>query len=66
MKDLIEILVKFRAEQFFTRFYQPPNIVLRGAKYRAPKRLCSNTLKRIELKVYISLNENKLTCFINS
>ena len=37
-----------------------------SAKYRAPKWLCSNTLKSIELKFYISLNENKLTCFTNS
>ena len=47
------------------RFYHPPNILLRSPKYSVLKRMCSNTLKRNELKVYISLKENKLACFTN-
>ena len=37
-----------------------------GTKYRAQKRFCSNTLKRYDLKVYISLEDNKLGCLANS
>ena len=36
--------------------------------YRGRKRVCSNTLKRKKLKVYISyisLESNKLVCFVN-
>ena len=32
----------------------------RGTKYIAPKLVCNNIIKRNELKVYISLKENKL------
>ena len=35
-------------------------------KYFARKRMCSNTLQRNELRVYISLKENKLANFANS
>ena len=34
--------------------------------YRAQKQLCSNTSKRNKLKVYISLKQNELACFVNS
>ena len=36
-----------------------------GTKYYAWKRLRSNTLQRNEMKVYISLKENKLAYFEN-
>ena len=46
VKDLMQIIVKIRTKNFCACFYHEPNILLRGTKYRAPKRLCSNTLKR--------------------
>ena len=54
-----------RLKKNWTLFYHA-SILLRGAKYRAAKRFGSNTLKRNELKVYISLKGNKLVCFGNS
>ena len=33
LQGLIEIIVKFRAENFFTRIYHAPNILLRGTKH---------------------------------
>ena len=50
------------------RFYRPPVILLRetqdiGIEHKV---LCSNTVKKNELKTYISLKENKLVSFINS
>ena len=42
------------------RFYRTSNIFLRDTKYRAGEKVRSNTLKRNELKVYISLLGNKL------
>ena len=65
-ESLIKIAVKVRAEKMGARFYHPPNILLRGTKYCASKRLCSSTLKRSKLKIYISHKENKLTCLTNS
>ena len=66
-KGLIQIIVKLRAvKKNCACFYYPPNVLLRGTKYCAPKQLCSNTLKKNELKFYISLKENKLACFTNS
>ena len=37
VKGLIQIIVKFRAEKFFVRFYHSPKILLMGTKYRASK-----------------------------
>ena len=50
------------------RFYRPPVILLRGTQDIGieHKVLCSNTVKKNELKTYISLKENKLVSFINS
>ena len=49
-------------------FYRPPVILLRGTQNTAIEHqvLCSNTLKKNKLKIYISLKENKLASFINS
>ena len=66
VKRLIQIIVKFRAEKVCARFYYAPNILLRGTKYRAQTRSCSNTLEGNEFEVYISLNGNKLVRFGNS
>ena len=66
-KGFIQIIVKFRAEKnrkYVSIMHQTS--FLRGTKYYAPKRLCSNILKWNELKVYISLKENKLACFFTS
>ena len=49
-------------KKFCAPLYHVSNILLRDTKYRARKRLCSNTTKRNELKVYISLKGNKLAC----
>ena len=65
-KAWYKLLLSSRLKKYWTHFYHPPKIFLRGTKYRAPKRLCSNTLKRNELRVYFSLKENKLACFTNS
>ena len=56
VKVLTKIFVKLRTEKILCIF-------LSSSKYWAPKRLCNNTLKRNELKVYISLKENKLKFF---
>ena len=45
-KTWCKLLWKSGQKKFCARFYHEPNILLRGTKYRAPKRLCSNTLKR--------------------
>ena len=45
-----KLLSRSRQKIFFTRFNYPPNVLLRDIKYRGQKRLCSNTLKRNELK----------------
>ena len=37
VKGLIQIIVKFRAEKFFVRFYHSPKILLMVTKYRASK-----------------------------
>ena len=59
LKGLIQIIVKFKVEKIlFTFLLSTKHPFLRGTKYHAPKRLYSNTLKRNELKVYISLKEN--------
>ena len=60
------IIVKFRAEKIYASLYYAPHILLRSTKYRAQKQLPSNFLKWNELKVYISLNGNKLANFANS
>ena len=46
-------------KKFRAGLYHASNILLRSTKYRAQKRLSSNTLKKNELKVYISLMINK-------
>ena len=57
VKSLTQIIVKFRTEKNCLRVFHPPDI---GHQVS-----CSNTLKRNELKVYISPKENKLACFTN-
>ena len=64
VKGLIKVIVKFRVEKIL--YALKSNILLMGMKYCVWKRLCSNTLKRTKLKVYISLKGNKLACFANS
>ena len=53
VKGFIEIIVKFNTDKLFWTF--GPNILLRSTKFRGRKVLCSNTLKKNNLKVYISL-----------
>ena len=52
VKDLIHIIV-----------YHPPVILLRGAP---PLNIANGHQVRNKLRVYISLKENKVTCFANS
>ena len=69
MKGLIQIIVKFRTEKNeCIHFYNPPEILLKGPQYIfiGHKVLCSNTLKKNELEVYISPKGNKLACFTNN
>ena len=55
-------------KKFCARFYHAPSMLLtfEGHQILHMKRLCSNTLKKGDLKVYISQKENKLACFANS
>ena len=58
-------LVKFRTKKVLCTFTSAQNIFLRGTKYLVQKWLwCINTLKRNELKIYISL-KGTLRCLIN-
>ena len=67
VKSLIQIIVKFRTEKkivlIFIIHHQPS--IEKGKKAIEHQFLCSNTMKTNELKVYISLQENKLVCFTN-
>ena len=66
MKDLIQIFDKFRVEKKNLHVCIMNQVSLRDREYCVQKQLRSNALKRNELKVYISLNSNKLACFWNS
>ena len=69
VKGLIQIIVKFRTEKYLCTFLSSnTNILLVGTHQLniVHQILCSSTLKRNELKVYISLKESKLACFTNS
>ena len=66
LQILIKTVVKFRAEKSFTHLFHAPKILLMDTIYRAQKRLCSDTLKRSQLKLNIYLNDNKMACFQNT
>ena len=68
VKGLIQIIVKVGTEKKLVIFLSSTSHLLRGTQNIANGRqvLYSNTLKANELKVSISLKENKLICFINS
>ena len=58
-------LVEFRTKKVLCTFASAQNIFLRGTKYLVQKWLwCINTLKRNELKIYISL-KGTLRCLTN-
>ena len=49
-------------KKVFACFYHAPNIFVRVTKYRARKQLCSNTLKRSKLNIFVSLKEKGSMC----
>ena len=49
-------------KKVFACFYHAPNILVRVTKYRARKQLCSNTLKRSKLNIFVSLKEKGGIC----
>ena len=62
VKGLMKTIIKLQVETFCTRFDHAPSKdvqCMRGSKYGAPERLCGDTLKRNELKVYLSLKEKE-------
>ena len=67
VKDLMQIIAKLRAKKVVCTFLSHTKHHFHCTKYHAPKTmLCSNTLKRNKLKVYFSLEDNKLVTFANS
>ena len=64
VKDLIFVIVKFRAEKMSCTFLMHQTREIR--KILCTRAIGSNTLKRKEFKVFISLNETRQACFANS
>ena len=60
VKDLYKLLSKLGLKEFCTL---SKHLFVGCTKYHAQKQLPSNTLKKNELKVYISFKENKSACF---
>ena len=56
VKGLTQIIVTFGNEKGFCMF------LVRVTKYRARKQLCSNTLKRSKLNIFVSLKEKGGIC----
>ena len=67
MKGLTQINVKFSTEKHLCTFLLSIKHTFEGHEILCTKyRACGNTLKLSDLKVHISLKENKLACFTNS
>ena len=68
VKGWYKLLSSAGLKKFCACFYHAPNILFDGHKIWCTKTtiLFNNTLKRNEVKVYISLKGNKLACFANS